>query len=60
MKLEFTECPNCGTIIGPHSEPNHVIVPAPTAVGYQVVILTCPNFAGKCRQIVGSYIQPSG
>lgn len=52
--LSAIECPNCNTTIGTGNGPNYTPIPAPTAPGWTVVVLSCMG----CKQILGVYSFP--
>ena len=51
------KCPHCGTVIMQAVGPNWTEIPAPTASGWRVVVLSCPSTA--CQKAIGSYTYPS-
>jgi len=56
IELSATSCSNCGVAITSHAGPNWMHIPAPTAPGWAVVTLFCPN--PQCKHPMGTYTYP--
>ena len=54
IQLTAIQCPNCDTTYASGNGPNYTFVPAPTAPGWSVVLLSCMG----CKQILGAYSFP--
>lgn len=57
MRLTAFDCPHCGQTMSETVGPNFTMLQgAPTAPGWQVVVLSCLN--GMCKKPIGAYTFP--